>query len=169
MRPATSSGTPRASDPPVLVPWTRVADIRLGESAKRVESEYGKEGSRGFYRLHGSRIYVDFENGRVKAVDFSTPYYRTRSGFGVGSRIPYGPCVKTPEPVGANPCGHRWHGFLRNEFSKEKVCGCWVKVGFGKRSLRPSPAKYYGVKPWFFIYIRRGRVASFSFTLHFVD
>jgi hypothetical protein len=33
---------------------------------------------------------VTFDAGRVSAVSFDTPYYRTKSGFGVGSGIPLG-------------------------------------------------------------------------------
>ena len=84
-------------DPPLLVPWNRIGDIALGESKSRVEHEYGSQ--RGdpqpSYRLHGGKVWVTFDAGRVSAFGFGTPYYRTKSGFGVGSPIPLGPCHRT--------------------------------------------------------------------------
>lgn len=128
--------------PPVLVPWTRVGNITLGEPRARFAREH-----------HRGDVRVTFYGGRVGTIDFSTPYYRTRSGFGVGSRIPIGN-------------GH-WHGFVWNKWVREKPCNCWTKVGLGKESLPVSGANF--TKPWFFIYIRRGRVSSFYWDLRFID
>jgi hypothetical protein len=162
-------------DPPLLVPWRRVGNITLGERRAHVEREYGSVGHgyhvlagfgdtvQGYYLLHGGPVGVDFKDGRVEEVRFATPYYRTKSGFGVGSKIPYGPCVKTR----THTCGHLWHGFVWNEFYGEKACGCWTKVGLGRRSLAPTVDNF--LKPWFFIYIRHGRVDSFRFASKFVD
>jgi hypothetical protein len=141
----------QGSDPPVFVPWSRIGDISLGGYKVEVEAEYGPEPRDG-YRLHGSRVVVGFDQGRVSDIRFSTPYYRTKSGFAVGSRI---------------PPGHRWHGFVWNAWVREKPCSCWVKVGRGARSL-PATTKNF-LKPWFFIDIRHGRVASFYFASRFVD
>ena len=125
----------RVSDRPLIVPWSRVGDIWLGEPKKRVEGEYGPPGHgyhvlvanqgiiQGYYRLHGDDVYVEFQEGRVNEIGFSTRYYRTKGGFGVGSRIPFGPCYH----VATNRCEHRWHGFLWNAWVKEKPCECWVK------------------------------------------
>jgi hypothetical protein len=154
-----------------LVPWQRVGDISLGEPRSQVVAEYGhrrgyyghKPGVEGYYRLHGSKVEVDFSNGRVDNILFATPYYRTKSGFGVGSKIPFGSCVKT----WTHRCGHRWHGFVWNEVYKEQVCGCWTKVGTGKQSLRPSVATYG--RRWVLIYVRHGRVTGFYLARHFVD
>lgn len=162
-------------DPPLLVPWRRIGDIRLGERRSRVERQYGSVGNgyhvlnrygddvQGYYRLHGSRVFVTFYGQRVGELEFSTRYYRTKSGFGVGSRIPLGPCHKTA----INPCEHRWHGFIYNAWVREKPCNCWVKVGLGTRSLPVTGTNF--LKPWFFIYLRRGRVTHFYFALRFVD
>jgi hypothetical protein len=139
-------------DPPLLVPWNRVGDITLGEPRSRVEREYGHSAS-GSYRLHGGRLDVTFYGGRVGAIGLDTPYYRTKSGFGAGSRIPIGN-------------GH-WHGFVWNKWVREKPCNCWTKVGLGKRSL-PLTVANFG-KPWFFINMRHGRVSRFYFDLKFVD
>ena len=165
----------KPSDPPLLVPWSRVGDITLGEPKARVERQYGSAGHgyhvlqrygdtvKGYYRLHGNRVIVTFYGDRVGELEFTTPYYRTRDGFGVGSTIPLGPCHRTA----ANPCEHRWHGFVYNPTLREHPCNCWVKAGLGARSL-PVDAYNFG-KPWFFINLRRGHVAGFYFALKYVD
>ena len=157
------------------MPWSRVGDIALGEPRVQVEREYGLPGHgfhiivrqgdflQGYYVLHGGQLEVIFEGGRVEEIGFGLPYYRTKSGFGVGSRIPLGPCHKTA----TYHCEHRWHGFLWNEYRRETPCGCWTKVGLGKRSLPISVRDFLG--HWFFIYIRHGRVAYFLFASKFVD
>ena len=156
-----SSGS-RHSDPPVLVPWHKIGDIGLGDPKERVLREYGREPDLG-YRLHGSRVYVEFDGGRVSGIQFSTPYYRTKSGFGVRSRIPLGPCHRTK----ASRCERRWHGFVWNEWVREKPCNCWTKVGLGARSLPVSFRNF--LRPWFFIDVRHGRVSGFYFASRFVD
>jgi hypothetical protein len=169
------AGAIRASDPPVFVPWRRIGDIALGESKARVEHEYGSEGRgfhvlqrygdavQGYYRLHGSQVLVTFYGSRVGELGFDTPYYRTKGGFGVGSTIPLGPCHRTA----TYRCEHRWHGFVWNEWAREKSCSCWTKVGLSKQSLPLTTANF--LKPWFFIYISRGRVDGFYLALKFVD
>ena len=106
-----------AGDPPLFVPWSRVGDIALGESLPHVEREYGSAGDgyqvnrdhvQGYYLLHGTKLGVTFDGGRVEEISFSTPYYRTKNGFGVGSTIPLGPCHRTAR----YRCEHRWHGFV---------------------------------------------------------
>ena len=138
-------------DPPVFVPWSRIGDIALGGFKEEVEAEYGSQPYFG-YRLHGGRVIVDYDRGRVSAIRFSTPYYRTKSGFGVGSRIP-------PRRY--------WHGFIWNAWVREKPCSCWVKVGRGPRSLPATTDNF--LKPWFFIDVRHGRISGFYFNLKFVD
>jgi hypothetical protein len=163
------------TDPPVLVPWSKIGHIALGEPAQRVEREYGTPGHgyhvlvrtggivQGYYRLHGSDVYVTFQNGRVNEIDFSTPYYRTASGFGVGSTIPLGPCHRTA----TTSCEHRWHGFVWNAWNKGSPCSCWVKVGLGAESL-PATVKNF-LEPWAFVYMHRGHVQRFLFAWKFVD
>ena len=150
------------SDPPILVPWSRIGGISLGGYKEEVEAEYGPEPSHG-YRLHASRVLVGFDRGRVSEIGFSTPYYRAKSGFGVGSRIPLGPCHRTRQ----NHCEHRWHGFVWNAWVREKPCSCWVKVGRGTRSLPATVDNF--LKPWFFIDVDHGRVSRFDFALKFVN
>jgi hypothetical protein len=165
----------RAIDFPDLVPWTGVGAIELGESRAQVAHDYDAVGHRyhvqvhgngivqGYYLLHGSRLFVAYRDGRVNELDFTTRFYRTLDGFGVGSRIPFGPCHRTAMAS----CEHRWHGFVWNASVKDKPCGCWVKVGNGKRSLPATTANF--LKPWVFIYARRGRVTRFHLTQKFVD
>ena len=159
----------RGTDPPLLVAWTRVGDIALGEPRTRLEREYGGPGhgyhpDLGYYRLHGSRVFVYFRDSRVNDVDFTTRYYRTKSGFGVGSRIPLGPCHRTATQA----CEHRWHGFVWNPTLRESPCGCWVKVGLGAQSLPVSGANF--LKPWTIIYTRfTGRATEIYLALKYVD
>src|SRR5439155_18941402 len=67
---SVGTGASRVTDPPLLVPWTRVGDIALGEPRTRLEREYGGPGhgyhpDLGYYRLHGSRVFVYFRDSRV--------------------------------------------------------------------------------------------------------
>ena len=159
---AAGCGHAHRADPPVLVPWHRIGDIALGTPRKDVLREYGSEPEPG-YRLHGGRVQVAFDGGRVAGIWFSSRYYRTKSGFGVGSRIPYGRCHRTR----SSRCERRWHGFTWNGWVREKPCSCWVKVGRGPRSL-PATVKNF-LKPWVLITVDRGRVSSFYFAARFVD
>ena len=141
---------------PVLVPWRGIGDVFLGERKRRVVHEYAAESkirpSELDLRLPGGEVQVGFDAGRVSTIWFSTPYYRTNGGFGVGNTM---------------PVGRRWHGFVWNAWRREKPCSCWVKVGRRARSL-PATADNFG-KPWTFIDVRHGRVSSFYFTARFVD
>jgi hypothetical protein len=161
----------RAIDFPDLVPWTGVGAFQLGESRAQVAHDYdavghryhAQGGAQGYYVLHGSRLYVGYRDGRLNELDFTTRFYRTWKGFGVGSRIPPGPCHRTARA----PCEHRWHGFVWNAWATDKPCSCWVKVGEGKRSLPATGANF--LKPWVFIYVRHGRVTRFHLAQKFVD
>jgi hypothetical protein len=149
--------------------WCLGTGSATSSSAKqkaRLEHEYGapRGSPQPYYRLHGGKIWVDYDSrSRVTDFGFTTPYYRTRSGFGVGSKIPLGPCHTTP----TNACEHRWHGFVYNPRLREKPCGCWVKVGTGRTSLNPSGKNYE--KPWFFINLRQGHVSGFYFASRYID
>jgi hypothetical protein len=171
---AACGGSSASSDPPVLVPWSRIGDIALGESKTRVQREFGGVGQgyrviqrygntvQGAYRLHGTEVMVTFEGTRVNELDFVTPYYRTESGFGVGSAIPLGGCHK----VKSGGCEHRWHGFVLHPKWKDSPCNCWIKVGLGANSL---PVTGTFLMPWFFIFTKHGRVAEFFFSLSYID
>jgi hypothetical protein len=172
------------NDPPRLVPWKKVGDIGLGMLKSRVQYEYGTDGDgfhvvqrypgplsscgaagceQGYYVLHGRRVYVTFYGNRVGEIGFSTSYYRTSTGFGVGSVIPLGSCHKTS----SNPCEYRWKGFVFTPRWHDSSCNCWIKVGVGPNSLGATGANF--LKPWFWIYTSRGRVTGFYWALQFVD
>lgn len=152
-------GWPMHSDPPILVPWSRVGDISLGEPYIRVAAEYGRPGHgfqvwsrsggtlQGVYTLHGSPVQVTFQSGRVSVIDFSTPYYRTASGFGIGSLI---------------PPGKSWHGFLFHKTfpgDPTRACNCWFKIGNGPESL-PLNGTTATSQPAYFLLMKRGRVTE---------
>jgi hypothetical protein len=164
-----------AADPPILIPWSRIGDIYLGEAKARVDAEYDPTGGdfhvlqrysdsvQGTYPVHGSRVLVTFTANRVRDIDFVSPYYRTPSGFGVGSAIPKGPCHTVP----GNPCEHQWHGYVFQPRWKDAPCNCWIKVGLGTRPVAPSG--YTFLQPWFFIFMNHGRAAEFFFSSSYTD
>jgi hypothetical protein len=146
----------RAIDSPVLVPWSGIGAIQLGEMRSQVRRDYDSVGRRyhtlGYYVLHRSRVYVTFEDGVVNQIDFTTPYYRTPDGFGVGSRI---------------PTGGQWRGFVWNPRLRESPCSCWVKVGDNRRSLAPSAANF--LKHWVIVHVHDGRVTEILMAERYVD
>jgi hypothetical protein len=108
---------------------------------------------------------VTFYGRRVGELALAAPGYRTGSGFGIGSRIPLGPC--RPRRVALSRCEHRWHGFVYDSWQKETPCDCWTKVGLGRQSLSATVDNFG--KPWFIIYMQHGRVRGFDFDLKYVD
>lgn len=154
-----TGGTP--ADSPLLWEWRGIGSIFLGEPRAGVLQAYGRQPADG-YRLHGGRVQVTFFDGRVDSIWLSTPYYRA-GPVGVGNRIPLGPCYRTP----TNRCEHRWHGFVWNSWNHDQPCNCWTKVGLGRESL-PATGENF-LKPWFLIYVRRGRVSYFDFSSRFID
>jgi len=171
--PIAASASRSAGDPPLMVPWARVGNISLGETQTAVYRAYGAKSfhvvqrwgnnTQGYFRLHNTHVIVTFYGSRVGEIGFTTPYYRTKSSFGVGSTIPLGPCHRTSK----TSCEHRWNGFVYNEWNKGKLCQCWVKVGTQRSTLEVSTRNFN--KPWFFIYTRHGRATYFYFALKFVD
>jgi hypothetical protein len=158
----------RAVDFPEILPWSGIGAIQLGDSRRDVRHNYDEAGHRyhargGYYVLHGSRVYVTFRNGVVDDIGFTTRYYRTLDGFGVGSRIPLGPCHRTA----LKSCEHRWHGFVWNAIVKFKPCSCWVKVGDGARSLPATGANF--LKHWTILTVRGGRVTRIYFSQRYID
>lgn len=95
-------------------------------------------------------------------IGFVTRYYRTKSGFGVGSRIPLGPCVRLP----SGGCEHIGTGSCSTPGGRTALCNCWIKVGLGARSL-PTTGTF--LKPWFFIFTNRGRATEFFFSRSYID
>jgi len=106
---------------------------------------------------------LTFYGSSVGELDFTTRYYRTRSGFGVGSTIPLGPCHRTA----TRRCEHRWHGFVFDAWNNDTPCNCWTKVGLGAASLPATGANF--LKPWFIIFVRHGRATEFYFALKYID
>jgi hypothetical protein len=140
------------SDPPVLVPWSRAGDIHLGETFKQMHADYGREGARG-YRLHGGQVMAGSYVGgsRVTVIDLTSRYYRTKRGFGIGSKFP-----------------RRWrHAFIYNPTLKVSPCHCWVKIGSGKRSLPPEGDNF--LKPWVIVSVSHGRVTDILMSSKYVD
>jgi hypothetical protein len=161
----TSTVTRSKHQSHLLAPWTRIGDITLGETLKQLHAAYGPERWYG-YRLHGGTVDVEANMpppNHVNWIYFTTRYYKTKDGFGIGSKIPLGACVKT----WTHTCGHRWHGFVWNEVYKDQVCGCWAKVGTGATSLRPSVSTFG--KPWVILYVRHGRVSAILLSSKYVD
>jgi len=162
-------------DFPDLKLGANVGAMYLGDPRARVVGDYAAIGhpfhpqvttdgiAQGYFALHHSRVFVAFRDGMLNEIDFSTRFYRTWDGFGVGSRIPLGPCHRTA----TSACQHRWHGFVWNAWTTNRPCSCWVKVGDGTRSLPVTAANY--LKPWVFLYVRRGRVTRIFMAQKFVD
>ena len=104
-----------------------VGDVHLGMTREQVEYIYGDPGKvevldsyfpggtkydgkplvRMSYRIHGGALRVDYVDSRVKVINTTSSYYRTRGGTRVGSRIPLGPCHRNRY----GSCEYRWHGF----------------------------------------------------------
>ncbi|CAN5833697.1 hypothetical protein BH18ACT13_BH18ACT13_12560 [soil metagenome] len=104
------------SDSPRIVPWKAIGNVWLGSSRLRVEYVYGVRSVRprkppevyyARYRLHGGELRVGYTGESVTYVNTTSPYYRTKSGLGVGTKIPLGRCHRTE----ARRCEYRWNGF----------------------------------------------------------
>jgi hypothetical protein len=145
LAPIVSAEPGVVDDPPRIVRWHQVGDIGIGMSRGRVEAAYGLPRRRAnslSYSLHGGEVIVQYRRGRVTFIQVSTPYYRAPNGFGVGFRIPLGPCHDTV----ASSCERRWHGFAYDG------CCMW--------------ARWVNWKSWqlqLIANVERGVVRSFSF------
>jgi hypothetical protein len=123
-------------DTPALVVHKSIGDVRLGMSRSAVQAAYGsgrterlrhyfpvgtkyhgKVLSRATYWVHGGKLVVSYVDGRVKMIETTSRYYRTKSGVGVGARIPRGPC----RPDGYGGCRYRWRSFEYDECG-----GAWL-------------------------------------------
>jgi hypothetical protein len=99
------------ADPPRLVLWHMVGNAGLGMTETRIKYSYDQPThaytDNGFdYRIYQGRgeIGVAYDrSGHLVWVDTSSPAYRTPDDFGVGSRIPLGPCHKVK-----GKCEYRW-------------------------------------------------------------
>jgi hypothetical protein len=126
------------SDTPTILFNTSIGDVRLGMPRAQVVEKYGvgrTERLRGYfpvgvryhgkvlyrttYRVHSGKLVVSYVDGRVKMIETTSRYYRTRSGIGVGTRIPRGPC----HPDGYGGCRYRWRGFEFDECGRAWLAG----------------------------------------------
>jgi hypothetical protein len=106
-----ASGAAAVNDPPKILLWHQVGDVGIGMTRARVEYTYGRPPGNSplgpTYNLHGGHIVVGYSrSGNVDQIRVDTPYYRAAGGFGVGYRIPLGPCHRT-----GNSCHYTWQGF----------------------------------------------------------
>jgi len=78
----------------------------------RVEYTYGRPAGNSSlgptYNIHGGHIVVGYDrSGNVDQIRVDdAPYYRAAGGFGVGYRIPLGPCHRK-----GSACTYMWQGF----------------------------------------------------------
>ena len=148
---AVSGGAVRAQDvdPPTLVWNNQVGSARLGMSEVQIEYLYGAPTKTDMWRLphvdtpfpdaavHAQKyvigdhsLWVWYLGGRpgAKVLETSSPYYRTSTGVGVGTRIPLGQCVRTRLSSGGSYCAYKWRSF---EFDRCSP-GAWIG-GYGRR------------------------------------
>ena len=125
-----------ASDPPRIVPWSKIGDVGLGMVETRVAYEYGDPSAGGngyafgFYRVPGGGLSVIFRDGRVQDVSTYSPRYLTPSGVHVGSAIPLGHLIG----------GHyHWNGFVFNP--ENQTGGIWMR--YWRAGAKKYLAKLY--------------------------
>jgi hypothetical protein len=113
-----ASGSPSVSDPPRIVLWHLIGSAGLRMSRPVVERVYGRPYYPGpeepQYKVRGGVLFIGYGkpcnstgcHGKVADVSTNAVRYRSRTGLGVGSRIPFPPCA------GSNGrCVRLWHGF----------------------------------------------------------
>jgi hypothetical protein len=112
---ACVAGSAATNDPPRIVEWHQVGDIGLGMTRAHVEAEYGRQPAQldaVNYELHGGSVFVAYDAGRVQMISVDTTrYYRAADGFGIGFRIPVGPCRRS-----AGEFCHFWRGFVYDNY-----------------------------------------------------
>jgi hypothetical protein len=125
-------------DTPAIVIHKSIGEVRLGMARSDVQAAYGSGRTqrlrhyfpvgtkyhgkvlyRTTYWVHGGKLIVSYVDTRVKMIETTSRYYRTRSGVGVGTRIPRGPC----HPDGYGGCHYRWQGFEYDECG-----GAWLSL-----------------------------------------
>jgi hypothetical protein len=112
--------------PSTITPWHAIGGIGIGSSTAAIRYRYGREGKSGvirFTRPDGT-LDVSFNKGHVGVLTTTSPYFRTPTGIGVGSRIPLGPC----HSVGGGNCTYLWQGFKYSELhGTPRLIGSWTK------------------------------------------
>jgi hypothetical protein len=117
-----ASGNPGVSDPPRVVLWHSIGGAGLRMTRAEVEGVYGRPSYPGLgsedpqYRVRGGVLFIGYHEpcnskgqcrGKVKEVSTDSPRYRTTTGLGVGTRIPFPQC-KAQEK---GECVRTWRGF----------------------------------------------------------
>jgi hypothetical protein len=85
---------------------------------------HGKKLVRAVYRLHRGLLQVDYVDGKVKAIETTSAYYRSASRIGVGVHLPRNRCMRLDETghTGPRGCKNTWRGF---NFDGE-ILDAWV-------------------------------------------
>ena len=92
--------------------WRKLGDLYLSMPLSAVQYEYGPYDDRRGYRVKGGSLFLGFKSNRVSYIGTDSPAFKTVDGFGVGTYIPLGRCVKTK----TNPCAHKWRGLTYMPF-----------------------------------------------------
>lgn len=109
--------------------WRKLGDIYLGMPRSAVQYKYGPYNERRSYRINGKSLTLAFEANRVYYIGTDSPAFKTPDGYGVGSYIPLGRCVKTK----TNPCAHKWRGLTYMPFVLD---GAWHAIfTYGKQKV----------------------------------
>lgn len=109
--------------------WRVLGDLHLGMTRTAVEYERGPYNEMRGYRINGDSLILGFAKNRVNAIGTDSPTLKTRDGYGVGSQIPLGPCVK----ISSNPCARFWRGLM---YRPRVLGGAWHAVlTYGKQKV----------------------------------
>lgn len=121
-------------DAPLIVLNKSIGYVRLVMSRQEVESFYGAPAQRqvsrryfppgthyyrrplvhATYRLHRGILRIGYVDGRVKTIQTTSRYYRTKRGIGVGTRLPLNRCRRLDwlGRIGPSGCKARWGSFV---------------------------------------------------------
>jgi hypothetical protein len=97
-------------DSPTLVVNKQIGDVRMEETEAAVGYQYGSDCVKGCagvedgcvlgltkcigpiyrYRVGGGYMRVGYNHGHVVLLETNSPHYRTATGLGIGSAIPFG-------------------------------------------------------------------------------
>jgi hypothetical protein len=103
------------ADPPRIVLWHLIGRAGLRMSRVELERTYGPPYYVGpeppQYEVPGGVLFVSYIQGKVVSVATNSRRYRTRTGLGVGTRIPFRP--------------GSWHGFRLGRDSRTGVRVWW--------------------------------------------
>ena len=107
--------------------WRRLGKVHLGMPLSAVQYKYGPYLNG--YRVKGGSLVLGFKSNRVSLIDTNSPVFRTTDGYGIGTYIPLGRCVKTK----TNPCAHKWRGLTYMPFV---LNGAWHAIfTYGKQKV----------------------------------